>query len=432
LGSRRLLETARFLNVLARDRARLSSYSWSDRVEVVQADPLRPETLPPALSGVATAFYLIHSMMSGPDFRRRDITAARNFARAARQAKVGRIVYLGGLSVLPKFGVRLVLPRAFDTLTWLGRGPHESYVDRKRSADVGLYSGKGLLVVTDGTYSIGAHHNTADDYDQAGHIHKVVPRDEVYLCIDAAHTGLGGASCGPRPLNEYILNAAPMRFRYSLRPATQDRATRARIQLPNLEAPLLTRDKGGMVRIESSVAGKVEYRLDNGSWKTYTGPFEHPEEGTLEARVRLDNGLSSDIARVEFDKIVPLLDLDKSTWKVTHADSVEPGEGEVRHAIDNDPATFWHTNWSSTREKHPHEIRIDLGEAVKLLGLPSGGSVSSQTWAISCHSLFFGTVWSSADLLVNCRCRSSGAPVQVPGLRLEKPGASGQSLQKAG
>lgn len=305
----------------------------------------------------------------------------------------------GNLAALPKLGVRLVLPQAFNTLTWLGRGPHESYVDRKRSADIGRYrgkvadqyeryvrpqdngnktdvrwaalanrKGKGLLVVTDGTYSISAHHNTANDYDEARHIHKVIPRDEVYLCIDAAHTGLGGASCGPRPLNEYILNAKPMRFRYSLQPATKDLAGAARMQLPNLEAPMVTRDKGGMVRLESSSAGQVKYRLNAGAWKAYTEPFEYTEQGTLEARVALDEDLTSDMARVEFDEIVPLQELDKSTWKVAHVDSVEPGEGEAQHAIDNEQGSFWHTNWSSTQKKHPHEIQIDLNKTVELLG----------------------------------------------------------------
>ena len=305
----------------------------------------------------------------------------------------------GNLAVLPKLGVQLVLPESLDTLTWLGRGPHESYVDRKRSADVGRYrgsvaeqyeryvrpqengnktdvrwaaltdrKGKGLLVVTDGTYSISAHHNTAQDYDEARHIHQVIPRDEVYLCIDAAHTGLGGASCGPRPLNEYILNAEPMRFRYSLRPATKDLATEARIQLPNLQAPLVTRNKAGMVRIESSSAGSVTYRLDGRAWHSYAGPFECTQAAALEAKVTLAKGLVSDIARVAFDAIVPLQELDRSTWKVTHVDSVEPGEGDVRHAIDGNQGSFWHTNWSSTREKHPHEIQIDLGQTVTLLG----------------------------------------------------------------
>jgi len=241
----------------------------------------------------------------------------------------------------------------------------------------------------------------------------------VYLCIDAAHTGLGGASCGPRPLNEYILNAAPMRFRYSLRPATDDRATRARIQLPNLEAPSVTRDKGGMVRVESSVAGKVAIRLDGGSWNTYAGPFEYSEEGILEARVSLDNGLTSDIARAEFDKIVPLLDLDKSTWKVTHVDSIEPGEGEVRHAIDNDPGTFWHTNWSGARPKHPHEIRIDLGEAVRLLGftqLPRQDSANGRIGAYEFYVSDDGQQWGAP--VSKGRFPNSG---QLQTVKFEKP-----------
>ena len=312
---------------------------------------------------------------------------------------VNQVHPYGNLSVLPKLGASLVLPKGFDTLTWLGRGPHESYVDRRRSADVGLYRGpvaeqyeryvrpqdngnktevrwaaltdrknRGLLVVTDGTYSISAHHNTARDYDEARNIHRVIPKDEVYLCIDAAHMGLGGASCGPRPLNEYILSAKPMRFRYGLRPATKDLAAEARIRVPNLQAPLVTRDRAAMVHIESTAAGSVEYRLDGQAWKSYAGPFECAGAGTLEARTKIREGLLSDTARFEMDAIVPMRELDKSAWKVVHVSSVEPGEGEVRHAFDGDPATFWHTNWSSTQDRHPHEIQIDLGQTVEMLG----------------------------------------------------------------
>ncbi len=65
--------------------------------EVVQGDCLEPETLPPALAGMETAYYLIHSMGSGEDFQRRDREAARAFGEAARAAGVRRIIYLGGL-----------------------------------------------------------------------------------------------------------------------------------------------------------------------------------------------------------------------------------------------------------------------------------------------------------------------------------------------
>lgn len=65
--------------------------------ELRAADALQPETLPAALEGVDTAFYLVHSMASGQDFPALDRRAAANFRDAAAQAGVRRIVYLGGL-----------------------------------------------------------------------------------------------------------------------------------------------------------------------------------------------------------------------------------------------------------------------------------------------------------------------------------------------
>lgn len=93
----RLLADGYRVRVLARDPSRLQGRDWYDKVDVFQGDVLEPETLSPALSGVQAAYYLIHSMKGGEDFHQRDLRAARNFASAAHQAQVGRIVYLGGL-----------------------------------------------------------------------------------------------------------------------------------------------------------------------------------------------------------------------------------------------------------------------------------------------------------------------------------------------
>jgi len=65
--------------------------------EVIGGDLLRPDTLPPALKGVHTAFYLVHSMGSAGAFEEEDRRAAANFGDAARRAGVRRIIYLGGL-----------------------------------------------------------------------------------------------------------------------------------------------------------------------------------------------------------------------------------------------------------------------------------------------------------------------------------------------
>ena len=65
--------------------------------DVVQADCLDPNSLAPAMAGVHTAYYLVHSMGSPGQFEDEDRQAAQNFAESARQSGIRRIIYLGGL-----------------------------------------------------------------------------------------------------------------------------------------------------------------------------------------------------------------------------------------------------------------------------------------------------------------------------------------------
>ena len=84
------------LRLMSRD-ARPLAARFPD-TPVVAADLLEPASLGPAVDGIEVAYYLAHSMGAGErGFAERDRTAARNFARAAAEAGVSRIVYLGGL-----------------------------------------------------------------------------------------------------------------------------------------------------------------------------------------------------------------------------------------------------------------------------------------------------------------------------------------------
>jgi uncharacterized protein YbjT (DUF2867 family) len=69
----------------------------ADTTTIVGGDVLDIESLRPAMRGVGTAYYLVHSMGSAGSFEEEDRQAAHNFATAARDAGVRRIVYLGGL-----------------------------------------------------------------------------------------------------------------------------------------------------------------------------------------------------------------------------------------------------------------------------------------------------------------------------------------------
>ena len=93
----RLLEAGHPVRVLTRDPSRLQGRPWLNQVDVVQGDALQPASLLAALEGVSSAYYLIHGRQGGRHSAERDMTAARNFARAADQANIERIIYLGEL-----------------------------------------------------------------------------------------------------------------------------------------------------------------------------------------------------------------------------------------------------------------------------------------------------------------------------------------------
>jgi len=65
--------------------------------QVVRGDVLDAASLEGAMAGVHTAYYLVHLMSGSKDFEKEDRQAATNFAQAAKDAGVRRIVYLGGL-----------------------------------------------------------------------------------------------------------------------------------------------------------------------------------------------------------------------------------------------------------------------------------------------------------------------------------------------
>ena len=92
-----LLAAGHRVRCLAR-RPEVLRSRFEGTAEVVQGDLLEAGTLPAAMEGVHTAYYLVHSMMRGARFEAEDRVAAANFARAAREADVRRIIYLGGLT----------------------------------------------------------------------------------------------------------------------------------------------------------------------------------------------------------------------------------------------------------------------------------------------------------------------------------------------
>ena len=157
------------------------------------------------------------------------------------------------LPFLPRMGLQIHLPEAYDQFAWYGRGPHETYVDRKEGAQVGVYRGSvdeqfvpyvfpqengnktdvrwvtltnadglGLHASADRLLEVSAHHFTPEDLAAARHPHEVEHRPEVVLQLDYGQSGLGSASCGPGRLEKYRLKPEEVRYCVRLRPFSVD------------------------------------------------------------------------------------------------------------------------------------------------------------------------------------------------------------------
>jgi len=85
---------------LVRSPAKLEGRAWAldSRVEIRRTDLADAPSLTRELEACGAAFYLVHSMMSaGDEYAQRDRQLALAFGRAAHDAGVGRVIYLGGL-----------------------------------------------------------------------------------------------------------------------------------------------------------------------------------------------------------------------------------------------------------------------------------------------------------------------------------------------
>ena len=93
-----LLADGADVRVFVRDANKVQSHSWAKEVEISTGNASDFESTKAALTGVHTAYYLLHSINLGPNFDEIESTMARNFAQAAQSCGVKQIVYLGGIN----------------------------------------------------------------------------------------------------------------------------------------------------------------------------------------------------------------------------------------------------------------------------------------------------------------------------------------------
>ena len=154
------------------------------------------------------------------------------------------------LPELPRFGMKMTLPKDFNRVTWFGRGPHESYWDRKTSAPIKVYSGSvweqtfpyvrpqetgnktdvrwmaldngtiGLLAIGQPVFDGSVHQYPYEDLENVPGDKRhgkldIKPKDQIDWLIDYRQTGVGGDnSWGARTHQKYTLDGKSANYKY--------------------------------------------------------------------------------------------------------------------------------------------------------------------------------------------------------------------------
>ena len=296
---------------------------------------------------------------------------------------------------LPRLGYVMKTPSDLKNYTYYGRGPQNNYNDRMNGAFVQLYNstvqdqfvhfpkpqsmgnredvrwcaltdeaGNGAQFISTSTFSASALPWSAMQMVEAPHPYQLPKSDGNYLHLDLKVMGLGGNSCGQGgPLEEDRIKAGNHSMGFIIRPVqkNQDMSERAKVSAAG-EMPLgVARDRAGKVTISTEKKDAVICYTLNGSKKvqTYSEPINMRDGGTITVWQKDNDKLKTTMT---FEKIesVPV--------EVMYASSVESGEGDPGHLVDNDPNTFWHTMYSVTVAKYPHWVDLDCGEVKTLKG----------------------------------------------------------------
>ena len=149
---------------------------------------------------------------------------------------------------LPRFGVKLYLADKMNDVCYLGYGPNESYIDKRRASYVGLFEsnvrdlhedyikpqengshyGCDYVTVTDGNMILTAFNDStisfnASKYDidtlaNTAHNYELVESGHTILCIDYIQSGIGSGSCGHQLEEPYQFNENEFTFEFTLKP----------------------------------------------------------------------------------------------------------------------------------------------------------------------------------------------------------------------
>ena len=336
-------------------------------------------------------------------------------------------------AILPKLGFRLEMPKEMEQLSWFGRGPWDSYVDRKEACFPAIYQrtvteqyeeyilpqehgtkqevrwmaltngeGQGLLFAAPDQMAASAvHFRPEDNYtnkdSRKKHTFEFVKCLTSVVNLDAVTRGLGNNSCGSDVMEKYELKAANTAFRFFIIPlkAGINAAEAARIDMPVCQPVSVERQTNGRLKMSTDTKNAtIWYSIDGGEYRKYSSAVTHNDACNVTAYSTAEGLMDSPL--MSYD--LPLF-VSKTSWKVVSADSYQGGN-EAKYAIDGNVGTFWHTAWGTNETTHPHTIIIDMATnynvtAITYLARQDG----NQNGMVKDYEVYLstdGTTWGTA------------------------------------
>ena len=335
---------------------------------------------------------------------------------------------------LPRLGLRTELAKGTEQMRWLGRGPQDSYRDRKEAALVGLHhsrvsdewtnyvlpqeqgnkeevrwmaltddAGQGIQVVAPEPIAVSAAHwRPEDNYTTGGdrkkHPYEVSFCEPTVLNLDAYNRALGNASCGPDVIDKYRIRAAKTFLNFLIMPiadalSDQQLAERARVASPVCPPVRISAAKGTVSLNCANPDATIFYTVDGGQQQTYSKPFALPKGGLVRAFATA-KGLADSPANEEQ---VPYY-INKSKWKVSSYSSQQGGNEVAKNLIDENPGTIWHTQYNPTTPKCPHEVVIDMASYYRISHFVYQGREDMSNGRVARYEVYISnsaTVWGA-------------------------------------
>ena len=336
-------------------------------------------------------------------------------------------------AIIPKLGFRLEMPKEMEQLSWFGRGPWDSYVDRKEACLPAIYQstvtdqyeeyilpqehgtkqevrwlsltngeGQGLLFVAPDQMAASAvHFRPEDNYTnkdtRSKHTYQFKTCNTAVVNLDAVTRGLGNNSCGPDVMDKYELRAANTSFRFFIIPLKSGvkAAEAARIDMPVCQPVSCERLSTGRIKMTTPTKGAtIWYSINGGEYQKYSSTIQNNEACTITAYSSLEGMMDSPKIAYDFS-----LYINRSAWKIISVDS-QQGGNEAKLAFDGKNDTFWHTQWGSVEPSCPHTLIVDMGQTYNIKAFTylsrQDGNQNGMVKAYEFYLSDDGKTWGSA------------------------------------